>query len=698
MKRYLLVVALFVQYAFPAVFRSQDSTLEFINGGVLDQARFSSAFVDGTLSLDHSSSCSGFPIYFTGGVFREAGQDLVLTATLDSTETFSIRLIDGGRAGTLSTQHFYSRLYVEGADNRLYGRPVFNNPDPIRFNDFIVSTTLGIELEGSVSQDIILTTGSHLRLNDTLSLGAGYQINGEGIIDFNGNDLETGTTDTIWTGTIIFKDARNIVLNSNVTVDGIWTLRGDAVIIGNNNTLTIGENGLILLEPYVGLELNNLVIKGLQTGNFMATAVVRSPSLRDPLPPPPPGGGGGMDATATVSLFGVTIGLTEDTTIDNLTWYVNGPVKVITGDKFLTFTADAQLVVDADTLTYDTLNYKDQNNIQFYDRDTNLMLINGGSVRRAESLILGDYLIEQDTVLDRELIISSLRRLVVTQDAEIDGDGFYYQFQRDAVQPIFMTDPGVKVSFTNFLLRDFPLSTTSSRIRQGSELSFGPNVTLNLAQSGTLTTTWYVNGNVLLDGGGKTLAFGQNSAIVLNPGAQLTLDNITIRDPKSYRLYAKSADTSIILQNVSFDTDVFYSNTTIAYTVNGVFDLRGSGTFEHATGSSMTISNFGMLNLSGGTTFKYNPPTADRDLIILEDDDAVFSMDGASLVSSSTGMRLTKGTIVIAGSCRIFGSGSSDSSAITFGNGISSGDVTLDVAEGALLDIYDGRCLYANTQ
>jgi hypothetical protein len=98
--------------------------------------------------------------------------------------------------------------------------------------------------------------------------------------------------------------------------------------------------------------------------------------------------------------------------------------------------------------------------------------------------------------------------------------------------------------------------------------------------------------------------------------------------------------------------------------------------------------------------FYYAPIVANRDLLSMQDISSELYLNGCALATSSTGMRLTKGTLTVDSSNILidvlFGTPTSLSESICFGDGIASDDLAINILPGAQLDLVNGILDYQN--
>jgi hypothetical protein len=108
--------------------------------------------------------------------------------------------------------------------------------------------------------------------------------------------------------------------------------------------------------------------------------------------------------------------------------------------------------------------------------------------------------------------------------------------------------------------------------------------------------------------------------------------------------------------------------------------------------------------VDNGMTFSYAPRIANRDLIKMENASAVMHLDNATLASTTTGLRLTTGTLILDGTCTTTNydpvtgyPATSDSQAIAFGQaGLAANELTIIFNAGGVLNVAAGKLLYDN--
>jgi len=656
----------------PPVLQMQTSSIDLAEGATYIPGDHPFFGWNGTLRVpfDCSVDASG-SMFFRDGIYAENGSDLLLTATLDATQTYSIRLNGACSLRAQVDAPTHLRAFVLGSNNRIEGRPQFLTPNAVQLANSDAELILGTE--GIFGQSIIMNGGSLVLEND-FSIGQSNVLSGTGSVTLNGNNFIFGANDSVWTSTLYWTNAKNIVLGGDARLTGQWAFSGDASVVGGNNVLDITRTGTIRIKANTTVELNNLTLNGLGTGTIVFD-----------------------DSTGVLSLKNCVVKMDRSYTVTSGLWSVDAPTKVVTADKILYFASSDQLAVaEGASLDYDTLGNNDNKNIFIINSDN--PLADSGLIRNVTTLPGADFNYTGNSTLSAGLVVTPLRRLFFLSDTVLDGAGFSIQFARNPGIPILLSSPDTHITFQNISLKDFPVTIADVRLRSGSTLTLGHQATVELGDSATLTSTWYCSGAAVIHGNGKVLTLGTGGNIVLRPGASLLFDNITLNDVHGYNICCMDDRCTVTFGNVLLVQDGDYSFTRGKIYVRDELDLTGSATFKYASQKTSTIGSFGKLLVDRGMTFKYAPPVADKTLIQFADNTAVLELHGGTLATTTTGMQLTKGTLLVSSASTLQNQGAlSSSQAVIFGDGNPSHDMILDVQPGKVLDTQSGIVFFQQT-
>ena len=275
----------------------------------------------------------------------------------------------------------------------------------------------------------------------------------------------------------------------------------------------------------------------------------------------------------------------------------------------------------------------------------------------------------------------------------IDGGGHTIAFA-NAQTNLLQVDPGIVVTLTNVVLNNY--NEAAVLLGSGSSIQFGANVRVALDSDQLVTRDWaFSGGNTMVVGNGNRLTLDTGS-IIVRPSSQLRLQAVGIDGLKSGNLRCDYASADLVLENVNLYQSHDMSFTSGSLGVVQDVAITGSNTFSYQSDQPFVVYPNSTLSLSG-IGFDYLPPIDNRDLIALVDQSSILSIDGCTLSSSTTGMRLTRGTLVVNHINNIINIGAlSLSEGFGFGDGNPDNDVNIQIKPGCSLNLINGMIDYAN--
>jgi len=198
-----------------------------------------------------------------------------------------------------------------------------------------------------------------------------------------------------------------------------------------------------------------------------------------------------------------------------------------------------------------------------------------------------------------------------------------------------------------------------------------------------LTVPWFIDGTCMMDVCGYGLVCMFGGALIIRPGATLTIKNAFIGAQTSRQLYCMTDNGSLILENCDWVLGNDYTFSKGALQFIGDVLFTGSCKFTYAATRTSTIASHCRVLFDVGTTFSYSPPVAKRNLLYMTDKSSDFYFADASLYATRTGLTLSNGRLFIDNKVTFSSSGRNLAEGIIF-------DSTLDVnvLGSAIFDIY----------
>lgn len=188
----------------------------------------------------------------------------------------------------------------------------------------------------------------------------------------------------------------------------------------------------------------------------------------------------------------------------------------------------------------------------------------------------------------------------------------------------------------------FPIVVTT----QTTDLVFTGNGNIVLNVDMTLNATFTFNNSCVIKGNGHTLDI-TNGNLVVNSDSQLTLQNIVINGLSGTNVSCVDDTGVIILDTTKIIQSDYATFTDGALQWINTNRLQGGNIFAYESSMTSTIFGNTKLHLEPGTTFSFDPPVANGSNTLLQfiDDSSYLVLNGASLITTTSGITLTIGTL-----------------------------------------------------
>lgn len=662
-------------------FGAVDSSIEIVgNAATLNVLGSSMNVTQGTIKKEPAGVIKGNRLTFSDGIFVNDVAEIGLTADGDF-DTIPEISLNGNDAVFRSEPGLVAqKIVVRGSRNRIEGQPTFQNANPITIHD--QTATLSIAIQSALNKNIVLNNGI-LGLGSDLKLADDVQFTGSGTIFCNGNQIVFGGTSLLWTDTLLWVDAGDLILNSDIRLRTRWYFDGNATINGGDgNTIDLTNGGTLWIRQNTTLDLNGVKIRGLGSGFIVFE-----------------------DTTSQLRIAGCEFIMDGNTTLTRGGIYVNGASTIVAKNNIIEFALASSLTIDGCALAYETLEFADQANVRPQQANdpghSHIISLNGGALVKPRYDIFNFITIDISPTLTlfHYLLVSPDSRLNANADVVIFGNTHVAYFTRidPAIEgEIVIIDPNKTLMFQNIVLRDFA-STDVSFGNSASKLIFDDRVTLEIFTS-ELNYTWTFIGDCVLDGVGRTLTMGPNGNIFIAQGSQLTIRDITMKGLASHKLRCDTNASTIFFDgSVHLFMDNDFTMSMGKFSINGDLDLSGTFTFHYTSNQQSSLKRKSSMTIRPGTTFRYAPSVANKDLFDMQDPSAELFLNGATLATTSTGIRLRRGTLTVDRKSYLKNTGGvSDSEAIVFGDGTAINDLQIQIIPAASLQLLSGKLLYNN--
>lgn len=178
----------------------------------------------------------------------------------------------------------------------------------------------------------------------------------------------------------------------------------------------------------------------------------------------------------------------------------------------------------------------------------------------------------------------------------------------------------------------------------------------------------YFEGPCKINARGNELSFKSQGAIIVRPGGSLIIQDALISNLSASRLSCMTDNGSITFINcgIALSNEFTFSRGALLFDSDVI--VTGTNKFIYSASRTSTIASYGRLYFDIGTTFSYAPFVAKNNLLYFENSVAQLYMDGATLVSTRTGIRLSNGTVIFDNKVTISSQGRNSGEAIVFDN------------------------------
>jgi len=266
---------------------------------------------------------------------------------------------------------------------------------------------------------------------------------------------------------------------------------------------------------------------------------------------------------------------------------------------------------------------------------------------------------------------------------------------------LIFTNPALLLSWGNVTGNNHTISLNPGTSSIPTFAATFQDTKLILNNDVTLSSVTTFSGNCSIEGNGYRLALGSIGAI--NISGQLLLHDVVLDGVVGANVKCLNDNALLILDQTTWIQKGNYTFLTGAFQCRNEVIFKGAATFTYQTLKTSVINANASLLLDSGFTFIYDPiRLASKALLTFVDATSLLVLNNATLHSTTTGLNLTNGSMVIGGDS-ILSSDLKTTGTIVLDNGITLGDGLLassdfavDIATGARLRIDTGSLNYKN--
>lgn len=247
---------------------------------------------------------------------------------------------------------------------------------------------------------------------------------------------------------------------------------------------------------------------------------------------------------------------------------------------------------------------------------------------------------------------------------------------------------GISIGGYDDIVYAYRLSVADFLYFQNAEMQINTDIIIN--------KLLYASGYCDLDMAGHKLTFEPGGRIYIMPNSRIYFKDLVLENLAGINIKAIDQSCEVIFDDctISLTANMLIGFAGISLR-NDVF-ITGSGNIIYAATRTSTIEKNSRLMFDKNSGLLYMPQNANRDLLYMTDKTSEIILNGGSLYSTRTGLRLTRGSLVLDGKSTLSSMGIAVSEAICFGDGSEENNLDIYLDPAAQVDVY-GRLEYQNT-
>ena len=203
-------------------------------------------------------------------------------------------------------------------------------------------------------------------------------------------------------------------------------------------------------------------------------------------------------------------------------------------------------------------------------------------------------------------------------------------------------------------------------------------------------------GECIVQGNGYSIDCSSGDLAVGN-GASVLFKDVMLTGISDGAVYCTDSLGTFSFQNVTWIQDSNYSFTQGTIEVLGQLNMMGDAVFAYQSSKQSSIKSNATWFFDSGMTFSYDPSTASSNLIAFTDRTSILHLYETTLFATDVGLQLTKGKLIVEGTCPVISEASVEANGILFGDGASAANnLYLDIREESGLRADSGFSVHKN--
>ena len=221
---------------------------------------------------------------------------------------------------------------------------------------------------------------------------------------------------------------------------------------------------------------------------------------------------------------------------------------------------------------------------------------------------------------------------------------------------------------------------------------------IDLNSKMSLSGKWNIQDECMINGNGHMLDLGENGAIEVQEGVELTIRNAILHTAGENNIYCLEDNCSIVLDNVTWVQDSHTTFTKGSIRFENEVDFIGSYSFVYESSQTSTIVSNSHWTITDGMCLRIGRKEAENcvEPLYFEDSSSVWRFDNGSLIVTGSGIQILRGTTEMYGDVILDIMGTTTSNGLTIGSGVLAEDAIVKVFPSAAVYFRTGILVYKN--